>query len=315
MKTSGRVRYLIGLTLLFAMLGGPLGGQAVLAAQKGNTDPFLPPPNEEQLPEETEEQPAEERFELIAEYPVIRGESGSTFEFLVSFEYESSETRIFKFYPTVPPGWEISIQERFEAKEGTLLAVRLEPKEYYESLKVILSPLPGNLPEPGEYVVTLEIASDNMKDSVDLKAVVTELPPTYELDVVTTTGRLNTLAKAAADNTMSIKLTNSGTGIIEDITFSSIKSEGWGVTFTPNKIESLEPGQTQEVDVVITPPSRTIAGDYRVTLTARGIENVSDSIALRVRVETATMWGGVGIGIIAAVIAGLVVLFRRLGRR
>lgn len=316
MKRSRGVHYLLCLILLFGVLGGLFGSQVVFAAQDSSNSPFLSLPNQEEPPVEEEVPPVEEEVEISTSYPALQGKSGTTFEFEVQIFYQGSEIKIFDLALTPPPGWEASVKRQFKENEPSLLAVRSPPgREYPDKLTIFLSPLPGNLPEPGDYLVTLEAVSGDLKDSIELKAVVTEIPLTYELDMVTTTGRLDAPAKAGEDNTISVKLTNLGDGVIEDITFASVKSEGWGVTFTPDKIESLEPGLSQEVEVVITPPSKTIAGDYRVSLTAKGKENASDSVALRIRVQAPTVWGGAGIGIVAGVVVGLVFLFRRLGRR
>jgi len=79
-------------------------------------------------------------------------------------------------------------------------------------------------------------------------------------------------------------------------------------------VENLAPGLAQDVDVVIEPPEKTIAGDYSITIRADS-EETSDSLEFRVTVETPTIWGWVGIAIVLVVIAGLAVLFRQLGRR
>jgi uncharacterized membrane protein len=69
-----------------------------------------------------------------------------------------------------------------------------------------------------------------------------------------------------------------------------------------------------EIDAVINPPEKTIAGDYMLTFNASS-ENSNSSIDLRATVETPTIWGIVGIGIIVVVIIGVAVIFARLGRR
>ena len=98
-------------------------------------------------------------------------------------------------------------------------------------------------------------------------------------------------------------------------TFTADKPEGWTVTFKPEKVDSLGAGQTQQEDVVITPPEgKTIAGDYVITLHASN-DKVNQSMQVRVTVLTPSIWGWVGIIIIVVVIAGLAVLFMRLGRR
>ena len=239
---------------------------------------------------------------------------------MVVFDYETTaeeeEARVFDITTIEPPGWQATIKKQYGDTGETIRAMMVKPNmPYPDRLKATFSPLPNTEPEPGDYILTVEATSGDVKGTIELKAVVTEIPPTHELDLVTDTGRLDTIAKSGEDNTLTLKLTNSGTGTVEDISFTSDKAEGWGITFDPNSTESLDPGESQEVEATIIPPNRTIAGDYSITLTARGSGNSSDRVLLRVSVQTPTAWGGAGIGIIAGVITGLVFLFRRLGRR
>ena len=62
------------------------------------------------------------------------------------------------------------------------------------------------------------------------------------------------------------------------------------------------------------PPEKAIAGDYSITLNSDS-PKANDDVELRVTVVTPTIWGWVGIGIVLAVIVGLALLFRQLGRR
>jgi uncharacterized repeat protein (TIGR01451 family) len=128
-------------------------------------------------------------------------------------------------------------------------------------------------------------------------------------------GRLSTNATAGKENHYSVSLVNTGSAAIDNVAFTSTKPDGWIVNFKPDKVESLGAGQTQQVDVVITPPEgKTIAGDYMINLTA---DNGTQSSELDVRVtaDTPSIWGYVGIIIVVVVIAGLIVLFMKLGRR
>jgi uncharacterized membrane protein len=66
---------------------------------------------------------------------------------------------------------------------------------------------------------------------------------------------------------------------------------------------------------VITPPQgKTIAGDYMINFKA-DTGSISQDMDVRVTVLTPTIWGWVGIIVIVVVIAGLAVLFMKLGRR
>jgi len=107
---------------------------------------------------------------------------------------------------------------------------------------------------------------------------------------------------------------NTGTAAIDNITFSSYKPTGWTVEFTPEKIDSLAAGGGKTIDVNIKPGAKAIAGDYEVVLTANGRQG-TDDITIRVTVETPTIWGWVGVGIIVLVIAGLAYVFTRFSRR
>ena len=206
--------------------------------------------------------------------------------------------------------WAIIIKPEF--KDTNVSAIRMNPQQTYpEKLEVIVVPLPWAPPEPGDYVFTFEASAGDIKETIELKAVVTAR---YKVDFYTETGRLNTEVDAGKENHVAIKLRNSGSADIENITFASTKPEGWVITFNPEKVNVLEPGLAQDVDVVIEPPSKTIAGDYRVTIEFAS-EEIRDELELRVTVSTPTIWGWVGIIIVVAVIVGLAILFRQLGRR
>jgi len=255
----------------------------------------------------------EVKLELSCQYPVMSGVSGTSFEFTVQLNYEGSEALVFDLLAEGPKGWTVYIQPAYAQGGEQIQAIRLDPeKTYPESIKILLrSPLWAS-PEPGEYVATLEASSGDIKDNIELKASVTDK---YDFRMSTPTGRLNTEAEAGKDSLFTIVLENSGTAPIENIElYSENKPSGWSMTFSPEEIDSLPPGSTQGVEVTIKPPPKTIAGDYEVSLRASGDQG-SDFMYIRVTVLTPTLWGWVGIGIIIAVIAGLVVMFMRLGRR
>lgn len=304
-------RYVLCFVLLFAMLSGLLGSQVALAAQEViNGSASLPPSQEEPPPEEPPPQP---EFEATAKYPSMSAESGNSFTFEISLTWRGTEAKGFDLAVTAPVGWIGEIKPSYE--DILIESITLQPgKTYPDTVKVVLTPPPAELPEPGEYKATFNAGSGELRASVELTAVVTEIPPTYQLYAYTASGRLSMEANAGKDNHLSVTIENYGTGTIENITLSSTKSEDWSVTFNPTHIETLAPGVTQDLDVTITPPAKTIAGDYHVILRFSS-NKATDNLEIRVTVVTPTIWGGAGIGIAVAVIAGLVVLFRRLGRR
>lgn len=304
MIRSRAVHFLLCLGLSLAMLGGLAGGQVALAARDGSGVSLAPLPNEE-------EAPPPDVIELSCKYPVLRGVSGHIFEFAVETKYKGTKDRVFDFVTELPPQWLVLITGKYEDEEiesFTMRSFEAIPPEF----KVKFGPAAGYPPEPGEYSLTISAVSEEVSATIELKVVVTAR---YEFEMITATGRLNTEVTAGEENHLSIIVINRSSAPVEDIDFSSTKPEGWSITFTPEIMESLGVGLSQEVDVVITPPRRTIAGDWSVILRSTAEPELSDSIDLRVTVETPTVWGWVGIIIVVVVVAGLAVLFRRLGRR
>ncbi len=307
MNRSRIVRCLVCFVLLSAVFAGLLGSPAVLAVEEASNVPISSPPSQE------EPQSAKQPIEFFAKFPTIEGVAGDVFSFEVFIGPTTDEYAVkYDFNVVAPPGWEAGVWGSYPKKQVSSIDFRGE-QLHSETIEVRAASLPGERPEPGEYIMTLEMeASDlELKATVDLTAVVTSK---YEFGMFTETGRLNAQVKAGEDNHITILLINTGTGTIEDLALSSEGPEGWDITFSPEKIDTLESDLRREVDVVIKPPKKAIAGDYVATLKAES-ERGSDSLELRITVLTSTIWGWVGIGIAAGVIAGLVILFRRLGRR
>jgi len=305
MSMPRAVYCLLCFVLLFGILGGLVGDRVALAAQKSSSRPLLSLPNQE-------EPPPKEKLELVCKYPTFEGNSGDSFDFDVNLTWLGAEARTFDLaIPDVPPKWTATIVAGAYVKE--IPAIGLEAEMLYpEKITVNFAPLSGELPEPGDYVITLEASSGDIREAIELKAVVTTL---YRFAFYTATERLNAEVTAGEENHLSVIVFNTGQAVIDEISFVSSKPEGWNIKFNPVELESLQPGAAREVDVVIEPPSKTIAGDYSVTMSTISPGMSVRRIELRVTALTPTVWGWVAILIVLAVIAGLGVMFRRLGRR
>ncbi|MBN2186414.1 MAG: hypothetical protein JW732_03065 [Dehalococcoidia bacterium] len=290
---------LLGLT----MFGG-LVSQQTIAAQSEE---------ESSLPEE--------RVEFEVTYPVRRGPADSSFSFPIKLSYiGGEEPQNFELLATGPPGWTTRITQSINETEQ-VSAIRLDPSSTYPQNLAVTAISPYWLyPEPGDYTIKLEAAAGDVKSSVDLTARITAR---YGFLAETETGRLNIKATAGKESYFTIILTNSGTDDFNKITFysskpSGIANEEWRITFNPDKIESLAPLEQREIEVTVQPPSKAIAGDYMTTLQFDTDPNTSTAppeLDIRVTVGTATRWGWIGAGIVVAVVAGLAVGFKKLGRR
>jgi uncharacterized membrane protein len=302
--------YLVCLAFLLTLLGG-LVTQPIAFAVSGDSAnlPSIWP---------NQESPPVEQIVLGCKYPVLSSSADSYFSYGIELSYRGGkEPRLFDLRVDVPPSFNYSITPSY-GESGEIRSIRLDPSSTDpDSIKVMVSPLMGGLPpEPGEYPVTVEASSGALKGSIQLKAVVTAK---YNLDFEPANGRYNTEATAGKDNYFTVTITNSGSAPLDKIVFSSIvrgTPSGWSITFRPDKIDSLSVGDKRDVEVNIKPASKTIAGDYMVNVSAQPeSKNAIGSAELRVTVLAPTIWGWVGIGIVILVIAGLAVMFMRLGRR
>jgi len=255
----------------------------------------------------------EGELEITTKYPKIEITSGEIVEFEVELKYTSDETepQVFDLVATAPKDWLTQISPAYPAGKK-IASIQLTPTGYGEKITVQAAPPYWFKPEPGEYKITLEATSEEIKSIIELTAVITAK---YALDLVPATERYDTKVTAGKDNYFSIEVQNNSSADVNDIIFSSDKPPEWAIEFSPDKVDSLSAGDYQTIDVNIKPPSKTIAGDYEITLRASGKEVTTEKLRIRVTVETPTIWGWVGVIIVAAVIVGLVFTFRRFSRR
>jgi len=258
-----------------------------------------------------DESPAEDKLELISSFPKMEI-MGETVEFSVRLKWWGSEDRVFDLSAAGPKDWVIYFKPSYA--DTMITAISLEPgkTEYPETIKVIVVPRFQRMPEPGEYTITVEASSGDLKDTVELKAIISAW---YDIDLVPTLERYNTSATAGKDNYFSVDILNNGTATVDSIAFSSYKPDGWTIDFSPAEIRSLAAGYSQTIEVNIKPPPKTIAGDYSITLRVSGEQTTAKTLRIRVTVETPTIWGWVGVAIIVLVIAGLAFIIMRFSRR
>ncbi|MBO3802757.1 MAG: hypothetical protein JTT11_02620, partial [Candidatus Brockarchaeota archaeon] len=91
--------------------------------------------------------------------------------------------------------------------------------------------------------------------------------------------------------------------------------DGWDSSITPVMTELLEASESSTFTVAVKTPEDAVAGDYMITLTGLSDQVESDVVQVRVTVTTPTSWGLMGIGVAAAMITALLVVFMKFRRR
>ncbi len=297
--------------IAMALIATGLSGLPVVSAARTGGSPDVSP-----IILRDEAQPAE-KLELTCQYPALSSYAGLNYSYSISVTYSGGkESKIFNLKAVVPEGFVSAIAPGYgEGQE--IAAIRLDAnKGYPETVKLTVRPYTWRVPLPGEYPVTFEVSSGDLKSSIVLKAIVTA---SYDMKMTTPDGRLNTEATAGQDNTFTVVVGNSGSADLDKVEVTckaQDRPNGWTVTCKPDKIDSLKAGDTKEVLITVRPSEKTIAGDYMLTVQAEPeSKNAFTNLQIRTTVLTPTIWGWVGVGIVILVVLALAVIFVRFGRR
>jgi uncharacterized membrane protein len=246
------------------------------------------------------------RLALATELPALRGTPTSTFSYDVTLINESGKDAVARLDAAAPPGFRVTFKEGFGSQELTSIPVKPGEKR---DLKVSVEP--GQDVQAGTYQVGIQASTDESNAQLELVLDVTGRPV---LALSGPDGRLSTEANAGKETQLALLVENTGSAPAREIKLSASQPGDWKVTFQPESIDELAPKQRQEVKAMLTPSSKAIAGDYMVTLRANG-DGASESSEFRVTVETSTMWGVVGLVVIAASVVVLSLAVMRFGRR
>lgn len=248
--------------------------------------------------------PSATRF--IVDYPVLRGPAGAEYEFRLTLANDSMDDQMYSLSAEAAPGWEVSFRPSYQDKQIASISVKGGSTE---GISVRVRPPAGV--KAGTYPIRVTATGARTSAETELKVAIIG---TYKVELTTPTGRLNINAVAGRERPFTLLVENEGTADLHNLSLSSMSPGNWSVTFDPDRIDLLPAGQSQEVKAKIKPDHRAIAGDY-VTSVSVSSPEVRDTVDFRVTVETSTAWGLAGVGIVAAVLAGLVGVFRRYGRR
>jgi uncharacterized membrane protein len=243
---------------------------------------------------------------LTAQYQELEGSTSSSFSFTMTLKNNSNDQQGYSLTSGAPEGWQV----KFSSSAGQQIASLNVDSGRSESITVGVTP-PTDV-EPGKYDIPVSAISAD--ETLDMNFTV-NITGTYGMTLSTPTGLLTTDVIAGKESTVTLTVENTGSADLSNIalTAKSVPTD-WTVTFDKDKIETLAAGQSAQVTATIKAANDAITGDYAVSISAK-TSQASSQADFRVTVKTSTVWGIVGIVIIAAVIVALVLVFRKFGRR
>jgi uncharacterized membrane protein len=242
---------------------------------------------------------------LTSDFPELQGKSDTTFTYTVTVHNDTAAQQTFNMTATGPSGWTVEAKPSSQAQATTLNV------DAGGTGTISVTATPSSDAQAGTFPIQVGVTGGGKDATLDLAATITG---TYTLVLNTPDQVLSTSANAGTTKDFALTLTNTGSAPVTGVTLSAAAPTGWNVEFDPADPASVAPGTPVNVTAKITPSGDAIAGDYEMTLTAKGAE-ATDDVQIRVRVETPQLWWIVGVALIVAVFAGLYWVFRKYGRR
>jgi len=245
------------------------------------------------------------RLSLSAQLPTIQGSPTTTFRYSVTLKNEGDEDLNVNLTADTPSN--LLVKFDYLSQEVTTL-----PLSANQSASISVSVQPAGDLSAGTYPITILAQGGDASASLDLSAEVTGQSL---LTVTAPDGRLSGQIYSGRDSPVKVDLVNNGTSSARGIQLSSSAPTGWTVKFEPAQIDEIPAGQQVEVTAHIVPADKAIAGDYVVTVSAKSADGASKSADFRITVLTSTLWGIVGIALIAIAVGVVAIAVVRFGRR
>ena len=242
---------------------------------------------------------------LTSDFPELKGPSTASFTFNLTLTNGTATEASFSMDASGPDGWTVAAKPAGQAQATSTVV----PAGGNTSIVVSVTPAADVAAGSFPIIVTVNGAGKTVTSNLTVT-----ITGTYSIAVSTPDKVLSTTANAGSAKPFQVTVTNTGTAPVTAVTPSASAPTGWTVTFAPDAVPSIAPNDTQTLTATITPSADAIAGDYELTITAKGAE-ATDNVTIRVRVETPQVWWIAGVVLIVAVFAGLYWVFRTYGRR
>jgi len=249
-------------------------------------------------------QPA--RLEVQSDLPSFKGTPSASFDYSFKVKNDSAKKQVVSLGADTPQNFQASFTEGYGSQE--ISSIPIDPGQS-KDLKVKVQP-PSDA-TAGNYQVKVTAAAAGLSADLPLAMEITGQP---HLRLSGKDERLSGTAEAGRSSTVDLVLTNDGSAPAQNIAITASAPSEWNVTFDDKSIDHLDPGESKTVTAFLKPPSKALAGDYMTSFRADA-GGESSSADFRIAVTTSTLWGIVGVGLIAVALLVMVGAIVRFGRR
>jgi uncharacterized membrane protein len=247
------------------------------------------------------------KLKMTTNFPDLRGTSTTAFKYRVTVTNDSGRNATINLTADAPKNFQVTFAEAYGSQQLTSIPIEAgKSKDLDASVS-----LPRET-QAGDYKLAVHARTDQASADLALSLTVLGQP---QLAVSGEGGRLSGDAYAGQDSQLTVVLRNDGSEAARGIELSATAPEGWKTSFDPKTVPQIAAGASQDVKMTMTPSSRAIAGDYQMSVRAEATGGISESANFRITVLTSTLWGAIGIAIIAVALLVVVFAVARFGRR
>jgi uncharacterized membrane protein len=245
------------------------------------------------------------RLVLEIDLPTQRGGPDTTFRYSVRLMNEGDDQLDVNLFAEAPQ----EFLSRFELSGQEVTNVPLNARE---TKNISFSAEPLTDLQVGSYPFKIQATGGEVSASLDLTAEVAGRP---SLVVTSPDGRLSAQANAGSETPIKVVIQNTGSAPAQGVDFSSTEPSGWTVTFEPEQVVEIPAGEQVEITAKVRPAEKAVAGDYVMTIRAQPAEGAAKQAEFRITVLTSTLWGVVGVILIAIAVGVVGLAVARFGRR
>lgn len=246
------------------------------------------------------------KLTLKSRLPSLMGTPRSTYEYTLSVSNDSGKDLTVALSAQAPANFQTSFTEGYGTNEISSI-----PIEAGQSKDIKVKVTPPRDVKAGNYPVLVKVAAEGATAD---QRVTLQISGQGRLALAAKDGRLSGEAQVGKTAEYTLVVSNDGTAPLEEVELSGSVPTNWKVEFNPKTIPSVAPNEKKEVQVSVTPSDKTIAGDYVASFRANA-KGESSNADFRITVTTSTLWGIVGVGIIAVALLVLLGAVARFGRR
>jgi uncharacterized membrane protein len=244
---------------------------------------------------------------LTTDFPTLRGGSDSPFNFNATLKNDGGDDVSVVLSSDAPKDFVVKFTS--SGKDITGLPTDIKAGS---SQPINISVQPLTSLSVGDYPINIQAQSDAAQAFLTLTAEVTG---ESQLDIATSDGRLSGDAYLGKTTPIKLILRNTGNSPAAGVKLTATSPSGWTVTLNPTDVVEVPANGEVNITANVKPADQAIAGDYMLTFRAQPNDGAAKSEDFRVTVRTSTLWGIVGIALIAVAIAIVGMAVVRFGRR